>query len=120
MELSTEVKKSAFRVGYRLGIGVGTFYDWVKARDMARPEAIRPGAWVQAFDKIAEAARRYGESRLNYCKTKLDQLTDIEVDSFFEQYPNSGATFTEYPREHYDTSKYDVLAAIDAGVEELV
>ena len=57
---------------------------------------------------------------MNDCKTELDQLTDIEIDSFFEQHPNSGATFTEYPREHYDTSKYDVLAAIDAGVEELV
>lgn len=83
MELSEEVKREAFRVGYRLGIGVGKYVDWVRARQASRPEAIREGAWNEAFDKIADAACAYGNALPMFLATRL-RLSTRELTSSFE------------------------------------
>ena len=120
MELSTEVKKSAFRVGYRLGIGVGKYIDWVRARHASRPEAIRGGAWNEAFDKIADAACAYGNARLDKAVAELDAQTELAIEAYLR--PSGNCTFTEYPKEGERPAAVlgDALAAIDAGVDELV
>lgn len=110
MELSTDVKKAAFRVGYRLGIGAGTFYDWIQARDSSRPEAIKPGAWNQAFDKIADAAMSYAHKRFDSTIKELDELTEYEIEVRFGASRSSGATFTEYPREHFTDTRLEDFA----------
>ena len=75
MELSEEVKREAFRVGYRLGIGVGKYIDWVRARQASRPAAIRESVWNEAFDQIADAACTYGNARLDKAVAELDAQT---------------------------------------------
>ena len=120
MELSEEVKREAFRVGYRLGIGVGKYIDWVRARQASRPAAIRESVWNEAFDQIADAACTYGNARLDKVVPELDAQTELAIEARLR--PSGNCTFTEYPKEGERPAKVlgDALAAIDAGVDELV
>lgn len=97
MELSEEVKREAFRVGYRLGIGVGKYIDWVRARQASRPAAIRESVWNEAFDQIADAACAYGNARLDKAVAELDAQTELAIEARLR--PSGNGTFTEYPKE---------------------
>lgn len=119
MILSEEVKRQAFIVGYRLGITAGTYLDWVTARKNLRPEAIREGAWKEAFDKIADAALAFGTARLDRAVAELDAQTEDLSKTFL--HPTGNCTFTEYPKEGDRPAAVlgDALASIDAGVDDL-
>lgn len=104
--MTLDTKKRAFIVGYRLGLGVGTYYDWIEARRATRPEEVDVGTWYRDFDEVAKEGERRARNRLSeYVRTLA---RDAE----------SAASYYLYPEE--DTTVYftDVLGAIDAGVEE--
>ena len=82
MTLSDEVKKQAFIVGYRLGITAGKYVEWVDVRRRTRPEAIKEGAWNDAFDKVADAALAFGNAKLDKAVEELDAQAEDLAETF--------------------------------------
>ena len=119
MELSDEVKRQAFIVGYRLGITAGKYVEWVEARRTTRPEAIKEGAWNDAFDKVADAALAFGNAKLDKAVEELDAQAEDLAETYL--HPTGNCTFTDYPKEGERPAEVlgDALASIDAGVDDL-
>lgn len=108
--MTDDVKKQAFRVGYRYAIGTASFYDWTRIRRKTKPADARPGFWAEEFDRFATAGFEIGKRRLDEFRKELDRQTEHALTAYF------------YPEPAFPTIDFggDPLASIDAGVDDLI
>ena len=83
--MTLEEKRAAWLVGYRYGIGAGSYYDWAKLRRATKPDDMASAVWQTRFDEIAQAGCKEGEERLARLRAALsaeaEQIAAARVTS---------------------------------------